>query len=86
METCDTMTPAAQPVPEAGPGAFRRILDGQRLLAVFAAGMLLLNFPLLALWDVRTTVMNIPVFPVALFVLWGLLIGVVGWTVERMEA
>jgi len=44
-----------------------------------------LNFPLLALWDVRATVMGIPVFPVALFGLWALLIGLVGWMADRKE-
>jgi hypothetical protein len=55
----------------------------QRLLALFVAGLLLLNFPLLALWDHATTVAGLPLFPLALFVLWALLIGVLAWWMER---
>lgn len=60
-----------------------RGLDRQRLLALFAAGALLLNFPLLALWDRDAVVFGLPLFPAALFVLWGLLIGLLGWLMER---
>jgi hypothetical protein len=60
-----------------------RGLDRQRLLALFAAGALLLNFPLLALWDRDAVVFGLPLFPTALFVLWGALIGVLGWLMER---
>jgi hypothetical protein len=55
----------------------------QRLLALFAAGLLLLNFPLLALWDHALTVGGLPLFPLALFVLWALLIGVLAFWMER---
>jgi hypothetical protein len=60
-----------------------RGLDRQRLLALFAAGALLLNFPLLALWDRDAVVFGLPLFPTALFVLWGVLIGALGWLMER---
>ena len=59
-------------------------LGRQRLVAVFAAGALLLNFPLLALWDRDATVFGLPLFPAALFVLWGVLIALLGWITERM--
>jgi hypothetical protein len=85
METDDVPVAPAAPVSAAGRVASRRVLEGQRLLAVFVVGALLLNFPLLALWDVRATVMGIPVFPVAIFGLWGLLIGLVGWMADRGE-
>jgi hypothetical protein len=85
METGDIKPPAVPHGSASGRAASRRVLEGQRLLAVFAAGALLLNFPLLALWDVRATVMNIPVFPVALFGVWALLIGLVGWMLDRRE-
>ena len=49
-------------------------LARQRLVALFAAGLLALNFPLLALWDQDATVARLPLFPAALFVLWALLI------------
>ena len=53
-------------------------LGQQRLLALFAAGLLAFNFPLLALWDVNTTLLGLPLFPAALFLVWALLIAVLG--------
>lgn len=58
-------------------------LGSQRLLAVFVGGWLLLNFPLLALWDRDATVLGLPLFPLALFALWGVLIAVLGWIAEQ---
>jgi len=57
-------------------------LRNQRLLALFAAGWLLLNFPLLTLWDRGVTVAGIPLMPAALFGGWMLLIGIAAWIVE----
>ena len=59
-------------------------LGRQRLMAVFVAGGLLLNFPLLALWDRDVTVLGLPLFPAALFMLWGVMIMLIGWLCERM--
>ena len=59
-------------------------LGGQRLVALFVAGGMLLNFPLLALWDRDATILGLPLFPAALFVLWGGLIALLGSIVERM--
>jgi hypothetical protein len=53
-------------------------LGQQRLLALFAAGLLAFNFPLLALWDVDATLWGLPLFPAALFLVWALLIAVLG--------
>lgn len=58
-------------------------LGTQRLLALFAAGWLLFNFPLLALWDHDATLWGLPLFPVALFGLWAALIVVLAWAVEQ---
>lgn len=55
-----------------------------RLVALFAAGAMLLNFPLLALWDRDATVLGLPLLPAALFALWGGLIAVLGLVAERM--
>ena len=57
-------------------------IRNQRLLALFAAGWLLLNFPLLTLWDRGVTVAGIPLMPAALFAGWALLIGLAAWIVE----
>ncbi|MBC7729431.1 MAG: hypothetical protein H7242_17830 [Microbacteriaceae bacterium] len=56
----------------------------QRLLALFAAGLLLLNFPLLALWDHDVTVFGLPLLPTALFGVWALLIAVLAVLMERL--
>ena len=53
-------------------------LRAQRLLALFAAGWLLFNFPLLALWDRDATVFGLPLLPAALFAVWALLIARAG--------
>ena len=57
-------------------------LRNQRLLALFGAGWLLLNFPLLTLWDRGVTVAGIPLLPAALFGGWALLIAVAAWIAE----
>ncbi|OIN90496.1 MAG: hypothetical protein AUJ20_14525 [Comamonadaceae bacterium CG1_02_60_18] len=61
---------------------FKELLS-QRLSALFVWGWLLLNFPLLALWDVDATWRGVPVFPAALFVLWAVVIAMIAWLVER---
>ncbi|TNF61296.1 MAG: hypothetical protein EP306_07050 [Burkholderiales bacterium] len=58
-------------------------LGAQRLVALFAAGWILFNFPLLSLWDSETRVFGLPLFPLALFVLWAVLIAALAWVVER---
>lgn len=60
-------------------------LGAQRLVALFFAGVALFNFPLLALWDRDITLFGLPLFPTALFIGWGVLIAVVGWTVESVD-
>lgn len=58
-------------------------LSAQRLTALFLGGWLLLDFPLLGLWDREATVLGLPLFPVAIFALWATLIALLGWTIER---
>lgn len=58
-------------------------LGAQRLLALFSGGWLLFNFPLLGLWDRDATLLGVPLFPAALFILWALLIAVLAWQMER---
>ncbi|MDP1650316.1 MAG: hypothetical protein Q8M01_19225 [Rubrivivax sp.] len=59
-------------------------LGRQRLLALFSAGLLLFNFPLLALWDRDATLLGLPLFPAALFLIWALLIAALGFISERI--
>ncbi len=58
-------------------------LGAQRLVALFGGGWLLFNFPLLGLWDRDVDVFGIPLLPAALFVLWGALIAVLAFWMER---
>jgi len=60
-----------------------RTLLPQRLLALYVAGLLLLNFPLLGLWDREVLVWGLPLFPLALFGIWALLIALLAWMMER---
>lgn len=59
-------------------------LGRQRLIALFAAAVMLLNFPLLALWDREITLWGVPLFPAALFGVWALLIAATGLLAERL--
>ncbi len=61
----------------------RKGLAGQRLVAVFIAGVLLLNFPLLSLFDRPIILFGLPFLHVYLFLVWGALIFAVGWIAER---
>ncbi|MCK6417119.1 MAG: hypothetical protein L6Q63_16570 [Giesbergeria sp.] len=58
-------------------------LGSQRLVALFAGGWVLFNFPLLGLWDRELSVLGVPLFPLALFVWWALLIAALAWLMER---
>jgi hypothetical protein len=55
----------------------------QRLLALFVAGWLLFDFPLLRLWQGGGTLMGVPLLPAMLFAGWALVIGVLAWLMER---
>jgi hypothetical protein len=54
----------------------------QRLLALFFAGALLFNFPLLELWLTVGTVLGLPLLPAALFAAWAALIAVLAVLME----
>ncbi|MGD9833098.1 MAG: hypothetical protein AB7U92_10145 [Piscinibacter sp.] len=55
----------------------------QRLAGLFALALLLFNFPLIALWDRDVTLLGVPLFPAALFLVWALLIAALAWLMER---
>ncbi|MDP1687109.1 hypothetical protein [Hydrogenophaga sp.] len=58
-------------------------LAAERLVALFFAAVALFNFPLLSLWDHDARVLGLPLFPLALFVIWALLIAALAWVVEH---
>jgi len=60
-------------------------LRSQRLLGLFAAGWLLLNVPLVTLWDLPVLVFGLPLMPLALFCGWALLIALAAWIAESAD-
>ena len=58
---------------------------GQRLVALFLLGCLMFSYPLLALFNVRATVMGIPLLYAYLFAAWTLLIVLVALVMERTD-
>ena len=46
----------------------------QVLIALWGAGLVLFNFPLLIVWNADATVFGLPLLPVALFTIWAGLI------------
>jgi hypothetical protein len=55
----------------------------QKLLALFCAGAMVLNYPLLSLWSGDSVVFGLPLLPTALFGLWAMLIVAMAWLLER---
>ena len=58
---------------------------GERLAGLFLLGCLLFNFPLLALFNVRDTVLGVPVAYAYLFGAWTLVIAAVALVMERSD-
>jgi len=56
---------------------------GQRLAALFLLGLLLFNYPLLAVFNVSGTLLGIPVLYAYFFLAWAALIALMAWVVER---
>ena len=60
-------------------------LGSQRLVALFTGGWLLFNFPLLGLWDRDVVLWGVPLFPLALLVLWAGIIAALARLMERPQ-
>jgi hypothetical protein len=56
---------------------------GQRLVAVFVTGCVLLNYPILSLFSRSVDVAGIPLLYVYVFAVWTVLIAAMGIVVER---
>ncbi len=61
----------------------RSAIKGQRLVVVFLLGVILFNYPLLALFNRATDIAGIPVLYVYIFGAWALLIGLAALVIER---
>jgi len=57
--------------------------QSQRLVALFALGLLLFSFPLLSLFNVGGTVLGVPVLYAYLFAAWAALVALMILVVER---
>ena len=60
----------------------RPSIKGQRLVALFLLGCLLLNYPLLNLFAGSSQVLGIPVLYAYVFAAWALLIGLMALVIE----
>jgi hypothetical protein len=56
-----------------------------RLVALFLLGCLLFNYPLLSLFNVRTTVLGVPLLYAYLFSAWTLLIVLAALVMKRAQ-
>ena len=61
----------------------RTTMKGPRLMAVFLLGVLLFNYPLLALFNRTVLVFGVPLLYAYIFVSWAVLIGLAALVVER---
>ena len=55
---------------------------GQRFVALCLLGMLLFNYPILALFNVPGALLGVPVLYVYMFVAWAALIALMAWIAE----
>ena len=55
---------------------------GQRFVALCMLGMLLFNYPFLALFNVSGVLFGVPVLYVYMFVAWAALIALMAWIAE----
>jgi hypothetical protein len=56
------------------------------LVALFVFAALLFSFPLLLIWDQPGSLLGIPLLPLGLFLVWGGVIGLLGWLVGRRRS
>jgi hypothetical protein len=61
---------------------YRSVVKNQRLVAVFLLGLLLFNYPLLALFNVAGTIFGVPVLYAYIFVAWAALIALMAIVAE----
>jgi hypothetical protein len=56
--------------------------NGQRFIALFALGLLLFNYPILALFNVSGTFADVPVLYAYIFIAWAGLIALMAYVAE----
>ena len=58
-------------------------LTGQRLVALFLLGWVLLNYPILSMFDVERAWLGVPAIYLYVFALWAAVIALMAWIIER---
>ena len=56
---------------------------GQRFVALCMLGILLFNYPILALFNVPGVLFGVPLLYAYMFIAWALLIALMAWNAER---
>ena len=56
-----------------------------RMIALCMLGCVLFNFPVLALFNVPSTLLGVPVLYAYIFIAWTLLIALMAWVAEQRE-
>ena len=56
---------------------------GQKLVALFAAGVVLLDYPILSLFTLPVDVGGVPLLYAYVFGIWAALIALMAWAIER---
>ncbi len=68
---------------DSGKRSLKRGIRGQRLICVFLLGVVLFNFPILALFNVGSTLFGVPILFAYLFLAWAALILLMYLAIER---
>jgi hypothetical protein len=63
----------------------RSNITGQRLAAIFLLGCVLLNYPILFLFNSPESFFGIPLLYIYIFGIWALLIGLMAIVIERLR-
>ena len=58
-------------------------LTGQRLVALFLLGWVLVNYPILSVFDVDRVWLKIPAIYLYVFGVWAAMIALMAWIIER---
>jgi|AMWB02.1.fsa_nt_gi hypothetical protein len=64
----------------------KRAIRSARLVALFVLGWILLNYPVLAIFNAPSFVWGVPVLHAYLFAVWSLLILLIVWATRRRGA
>ncbi len=77
--------PKSAPQSSAKPPRGKRGYRSQRLVCIFLLGVVLFNFPVLALFNVGTTIFGVPLLFAYLFLAWAALILLMYLAIERLN-